>query len=173
MTDRTFVFHEVRPESLDELRRDGIRRGGSGEKTGGPEQGADTFLDSARSPAEVQRGLSRHDVVYGYLSDGDRLIDIQDGKAVDPPSYAAEREQVLVRMTVDSDRCFVSDLDCYDVVKEGLQSGWSQDALLRWAARYWKQVTPLSDYRPGLYRRPEVMITVDVPPRDIVVVPTD
>src|SRR4051794_21805353 len=167
------VFHEVAPEHIDQILHDGIACSGSGAKTGGAEQQTDTFLDAHIPPGYAERGVSRGSVIYGYLPIGDRLIDIRTGQTVEARTFASRHGQALVRLHVDRSRCFVSDLDCYDIVKEGLNSLWPHEALQRWAARYWDKVVPLERYVAGSHRRPEVMVVGDVDASDITVVSSD
>jgi hypothetical protein len=162
------VYHEVKPDSLDTVLRDGVKRSTHGEKSDSLVKKADDYLDRLR-PEHLPSELSRANAVYGYLSDHDKLIDIQDGAPVDVKEFAVQRSQVLLRMTVELDRCFVSDLDRYDAVKEALEKGDDAD-LEQLASRYWDRLTPLEKYAPGLIQRPEAMITHDVAPSDITVV---
>jgi hypothetical protein len=167
---RIALLHEVCPESIDQVLHDGIRCQGSGEKTAGAEQQADTYLDGHAPACYTERGLGRRTVVYGYMPIDDGLIDITTGEAIDVGAFAAQHEQVLVRMDVERSRCYVSDLDCYDIVKDALKSSWPPERLRAWAARYWTRVTPLNDYAAGSFRRPEVMVIGDIAGPDITVV---
>jgi hypothetical protein len=133
---RVGVFHEVSAERLDQVLWDGIGCGDSGEKTAAAEHGADAFLDAHAPPRYAECGLGRRNVVYGYLPMGDRLIDIRTGQDIEVHAFAAQQKQVLVRTEVERSRCFVSDLDCYDIVKDALSSSWRPEALRRWEARY-------------------------------------
>jgi hypothetical protein len=156
------VYHEVRPETLDEIRREGIKRSDHGEKTDSVVQRTDECLE-ARIPARLSsRGLSRHEVVYGYLSSGTSLIDIRNGNAVDVNDFSLQRDLVLLRITADAELCFVSDLDAYDAVKMCVESDADDTLLRRLADRYWAHVVALEEYQAGQYRRPEVMITSDI-----------
>jgi hypothetical protein len=163
------IYHEVRPESLDKILRDGLKRSDKGEKSDSVVQRADECLDDRMPDELVARGLSRGEVVYGYLSEGDKLIDIRNGDAVEVHQFSAERDLALLRITVDSAKCFVSDLDAYDAVKICTESSADDSLLARLAERYWARIVPLDEY-DGSYRRPEVMVTSDVNPQDIEVV---
>lgn len=170
---RVVVYHEVRPESLEQVLRAGLKRSDEGEKSDAVVQRTDDCLED-RMPADLaRRGLSRRSVVYGFLSSGDKLVDIRDGREVGVEQFAAERELVLLRFDVDSADCFVSDLDAYDAIKVCVDSG-AEDALLsRLAQRYWERVVPVDDYDPGRYRRPEVMVLNDIAAEDITIASAD
>jgi hypothetical protein len=164
------IYHEVRPESLDQVLQDGIKRSGQGEKSDDVVQRTDECLES-RIPENLSaNGVSRREVVYGYMSDGTRLVDIRNGETVDVDRFSAQRGNVLLRITVDSANCLVSDLDAYDAVKMCVDSDAEETILRRLAERYWERVVPLDDYEPGRYRRPEVMVTSDIDADDIEVV---
>ncbi|HEX2211952.1 MAG TPA: hypothetical protein VHH12_00480 [Mycobacterium sp.] len=167
---RIVVHHEVRPESLNAILRDGIRCDDEGEKSDDVIRLTDDCLQS-RQPADLAaRGVSRSSVVYGYLSVDGKLVDIRTGDEVDAERFTAGREQVLLSITVESTDCFVSDLDAYDAVKMCVDSGAEETLLTRLADRYWARVVPFDDYEAGLYRRPEVMVVKDVAPEAITVV---
>jgi hypothetical protein len=160
-------YHEVRPESLNQVLRDGIKRNDQGEKSDSVVQRTDECLE-ARIPDDLRaHGLSRREVVYAYMSAGSQLIDIRNGDAVDANRFSAERDLVLLRITVDSAKCFVSDLDAYDAVKECIEAGVDDSSLPGLCERYWKRVRPLTEYQPGQYRRPEIMVVSDIKPEDI------
>lgn len=167
---RVGVFKELPPENVDQVLREGVRCGGSGAKTAAPERRADAFLDAHIPHGHREHGLGRRNVVYGYLATDGHLVDIKTGEIVPIQFFAARREHVLIRMYVDRRRCFVSDLDCYDIVKDGVESSWPQDALRRWAERYWTRVISLDDYGADRFRRPEVMVLGDVDADDITIV---
>ncbi|WP_233213442.1 hypothetical protein [Mycobacterium hubeiense] len=110
---------------------------------------------------------SRHNVIYGYLPTGPcghHLVDTRNGEAIDVAEFAAQREIMLLRLWVDSQHCFVSDLDLYDAVRELVESG---DVRSDHAERYWSCLTPLDVYGHRRLRRPEVMIAADVGPSDV------
>lgn len=162
------VYHEVLPDSLGNALSEGVKRSTHGEKSDSLAKKTDAYLDRRR-PEHLPSDVSRANAVYGYLSDDDQLIDIKDGTPVGVKEFAAQRSQVLLRMTVELDKCFVSDLDRYDAVKEALEKG-DDAALDQLATRYWDRLTPLEKYDPGPIRRPEALITHDVAPSDITVV---
>jgi len=167
------IYHEVRPESLDKIMQNGIDRGDQGEKSDSVVQRTDECLED-RLPDDLRdRGLSRRKVVHGYLSSGDKLVDIRDGQEVEVDHFSSQRDQVLLRITVDSANCFVSDLDAYDAVKMCVESDADDTILARLAERYWARVLPLDEYEARRYRRPALMLISDVDATDIAVVTPD
>jgi hypothetical protein len=170
---RAVIYHEVRPESLATVLQQGIKCSNQGEKTDSVVQRTDECLET-RMPQQLSAsGLSRRQVVYGYLAVGDQLIDIRTGEAVDTEGFASQRDLTLLRITADAADCYVSDLDAYDAVKMCVESGADDTLLARLADRYWSRVLPLEAYQAGSYRRPEVMVTHDVLAEDIEVVTGD
>lgn len=164
------IHHEARPESLDAILRDGIKRDDEGAKSDDVIRRTDDCLQS-RLPADLAaQGVSRSSVVYGYLSTDGKLVDIRTGDEVDAKEFTEGRDEVLLRITVESTDCFVSDLDAYDAVKVCVDSGAEETLLSRLAERYWTRVVPFDDYEAGLYRRPEVMVAEDIAPEAITVV---
>jgi hypothetical protein len=164
---RVGIYHEILPEKLAEVLREGVTTDSHGEKTDSENDRADKYLDDHRPDDVIARGLSRSRVVYGFLPCDDKLIDIRNGKAVDVIEFATHREQLLVRMTVDSADCFVSDLDLYDAIKDMVES---DDVSSEYAEQYWRRVTPLDEFQFGQIRRPEAMIIRDIEPQDINVI---
>ena len=170
---RVVIYHEIRPESLDQVLTEGIKRSDKGEKTDSVVQRADECLEARIPQHLVAQGLSRQDVVYGYMSTGAKLIDIRNGEAIDVDRFSADRELVLLRITVDPAKCYVSDLDAYDAVKMCVKSGADDTMVSRLCERYWTRVVPLAEYRDSVYRRPEIMVVSDIEPEDIEVVTAD
>jgi hypothetical protein len=166
----TVTYHEIMPESLNEVLRQGIKRGTHGEKSNSDNENTDSFLDAHLAKTLAAQGVSRQNVVYGYLASGDKLVDIRNGELVDVKSFTAEREQLLLRILVPSSCCFVSDLDAYDAVKVAIGSNLPDIERQRRAEQYWRRVIPLTQYEGPRIRRPELMITCDIQPAWIDVV---
>src|SRR5690606_9680655 len=118
----------------------------------------DKFLDINRPLSAKQAGLSRTNNVYAYIGDKVSLIDIQSGKPVPLRSCLKKQETRLLRLHVELEHCFVSDLDIYDAIKSAI-SHHKAVILAELAARYWHAVIPLREFNPGDISRPEVMIT--------------
>jgi hypothetical protein len=167
---RVVIYHEVRPETLGQVLKEGIKRNSQGQKSDSVVQRTDECLEG-RIPEKLSaRGVSRGQVVYGFMSHGTDLIDIHNGKAVPVTHFSAERDLVLLRITVDSTKCFVSDLDAYDAVKMSVKTGADDTMLSRLCERYWERILPLEEYQDGRYRRPEIMVVSDIDPDDIDIV---
>jgi hypothetical protein len=170
---RVVVYHEVRPEVLDAVLRHGLKCDDDGEKSDQVVRRTDDCLETRKPAHLADRGVERSRAVYGYLAVGSNLVDISTGNAVDAAEFAARRDQILLRITADCADCYVSDLDAYDAVKMCVSSDAEDSLLSRLAQRYWTRVIPFEEYRPGLYRRPEVMVCNDVDGQDIEVVSAD
>ncbi|ORX11905.1 hypothetical protein AWC31_35280 [Mycolicibacterium wolinskyi] len=170
---KTTLYHEIEPQTLDDVRRNGLKRKGDGEKSDSDTKTADAYLDTHRPPETIRAQLCRDGVLYGFLPAGDGIVDIRNGAAVDIATFDRDRPQTLLRIAVDPTHCFVSDLDLYDRVKRALKTAESDDECHRLAQVYWQRVIPLLDYEPGSIRRPEAMVVADIEPADIEVVSPD
>lgn len=95
---------------------------------------------------------------------GDKVIDIRSGEAKLPQDISSD-EQTLLKVSLDASRCFVSDLDIYDEIKALLAAGHKEPAK-QLAALYWQSVQPLKTYDHST-RRPEIIVTYDIKPEDI------
>jgi hypothetical protein len=167
------VYHEVQPESLDTVLRDGIKRSTRGEKSDSLVEQVDSYLDSRRPDDVAADGLSRANVIYAYLPYGDMLFDIREGAAVDVKTFAAQRQLLLLQLTVDAKHCFVSDLQLYDDVKSAMKLGDDETVLADLADRYWRKVTHFDHFNRGRFHRPEAMLTCDITPSQITVASPD
>jgi hypothetical protein len=161
------IYHTIAGNSLESARANGLKRSSRGSKgAAGAIVRTDQLLDAHR-PAELrQAGVSRDDNLYGYYVDGRRLVNIVDGELISPERLAVAG-QVLLELEVDAARCYVSDLDTYDAVRQAVERDAGGAELEKLAISYWDKVVVLSAYHPGSLRRPEVMVTYDVPPADI------
>src|SRR5690606_87943 len=124
------VYHEIDPSSCEAALKDGLKRTSRGEK-GDDEliKTTDELLDSRRPSGLSQAGVSRDNNLYAYLSSDDHIIDIKDGLEKPISEFTDRGEQVLLRLQVDSDKVYVSDLDRYDRLKEAVASGLGQPVL--------------------------------------------
>lgn len=157
------VYHEVNPSSLESVLRNGLKRTSRGEKGDDPTIAkTDKLLDQSRPEHLGRAGVSRDGNLYGYITDGDAVIDITDGKMQSIKEFIQSGGQAALRIMVDPERCYVSDLDAYDAVVHAVTHNADDEQLAELAKKYWDAVTPLKDFRIGTVRRPEVMITYDV-----------
>ena len=155
------LYHEIPHDSLAQIMRDGLKRSTRGEK--GDDDAiatTDRYLDDHRPAAIAARGIHRNKSIYAFLGDTDHIIDITNGATLPLADYPLSGS-VLLRLDADMADCYVSDLDSFDAVKSALTQH-DDAALEALAARYWAQLTPLSEYVPGAITRPEVMITTDL-----------
>lgn len=118
---KTTLYHEIEPQTLDDVRRNGLKRKGDGEKSDSDTKTADAYLDTHRPPETIRAQLCRDGVLYGFLPAGDRIVDIRNGAEIDIATFDRDRPQTLLRIAVDPTHCFVSDLDLYDRVKRALK----------------------------------------------------
>lgn len=165
------LYHEISPESLDLVQKEGIKRKSEGVKSDREKQKVDTFLDTHLPEWTAPQQVCRANVVYAYLPDGDsKIIDIKNGDAVPLELYMARSKQTLLAVNVDENACYVSDLDLYDTMTRALELDEQDSTREHLADRYWERVVTLRDYEPGMIARPEVMIAADIRPQDFEVV---
>lgn len=160
------VYHEASETSLGSILKDGLQcsdRGAKGQD--GDIIKADEFLDERRPKALKQAGASRCNNVYGYVGTEGTVVSITDGSVVRLEKKREGYGAVLL-LDIDPTRCFVSDLDTFDAVKDALVSGDTKTAE-RLAGDYWQSLVPFTRYRWQQIRRPEVMITYDITPGHI------
>ena len=165
--ETTILYHEVAPEDVADILARGIAKTSRGEK--GSDRlirKTDQLLDDLRPEGLKVKGISRDDNIYAYFTYEDIVIDIKDGNPVPVNDFIKASDQAVVELSVDEARCYVSDLDVYDAMKDAVSGG--NDASARTLAkRYWEQLIPLVIFEPGLIIRPEVMITYDVPSENV------
>lgn len=164
------LYHELSPETVDKVLAEGIKKDKSGTKRNSSIEKLDTFLDT-HIPDEVKTlGLSRRSVVYAFMASGDKIVDIVTGDEVAVEDYIKDNQMSLLKLKVEPEVCYVSDLDLYDTLRRAMEQDEQDSTREHLADRYWKRVIPLKDYEPGTIARPEVMIATDIEPRDIEVI---
>lgn len=159
------AYHEIKQSEQHSALRHGLKCTARGDK--GSDKSiakTDKLLDECRPPELRAAGVGRDNNLYCYLQDGGKIVDIRDGTHKDWWNIIESPNHRLIEVEVDPDRSFVSDLDLYDDIKETLRHGHLREAKML-AAVYWSRLLPLSEYshRRG-FRRPELMVTYDVPP---------
>lgn len=157
-------YHEASAEAFSSILKDGLKCTSRGAK--GNEQSiikTDELLDKRRTEQLLSKGISRDNNLYAYIGTDANIIDITSGKIIDIEQYTQMRRGHLFRLDVDQKRCYVSNLDAYDRLRQGVENKLPQQTLNQWADEYWSEVIPLNKYHVGLIRRPEVMITSDIP----------
>jgi hypothetical protein len=160
------VYHEINPQKIDEILGQGIRRDKQGDKTDHVVNKVDEFLDT-HLPDGAPADLNRKNVIYAYVSHDDKVIDIKNGELVPTKAFMAKSKQTLLRMMVDAEKCYVSDLDLYDTIKRAMELGEQDSTLENLANQYWQRIIPLYEFQLGAITRPEVMITYNIQPHDI------
>ena len=161
------IYHEVTPESLSSVLSDGLKRTSRGAKTDDKAIVKTDKLLDAHCPEHLRAaGLSRQENIYGYLGTESSVSDIKDGSATSISKKRDQNDQVLLRLIVDTQRCWVSDLDKYDAMKTALMNKSPQQTLLELCDNYWNSLQPLDTYNADM-QRPEVMITYNLPPSNI------
>lgn len=165
------AYHEINPDTLESIRTKGLQRAARGEK--GDKRAikqTDALLD-ANIPAHLRRaGVSRANNNYAYVVTNGKVIDITDGHAIDEQKFITSSSRAVLQLHLDSDLCYVSDLDAYDQLKEAVENEQTDDIINRHVTTYWKRVIPLLAYERKKIRRPEIIIPYDIPPHAITVV---
>lgn len=162
------AYHEANPDDAATILRDGIKRVSRGAK--GDDETiiqADMLLDDHRPSRLKAQGVSRDNNIYAYYCDSGAIVDIRDGKKIPLSDFVGRSTQTVLQLTLDERHCFVSDLDTFDALKKAVADSAPSDLLESLASKYWGRITPLSSYEPGVFRRPEIMITTDIPPHAI------
>lgn len=159
------VYHEANPKAVDSILREGLQCTSRGDK--GDDQNiikADYCLDS-NIPGKLKAlGVSRDNNLYAFVNIGDRIISITNGQEMPIQQFLQQSNQAVFCLEVDPGRCFVSDLDIYDQIRQAIKAQSPKEQLAELSAAYWQKLTPLSQFKPGQILRPEIMITYDLPP---------
>jgi hypothetical protein len=162
------AYHEVSKESLGDVLKHGLKRVSRGEKS--DDQiiyKTDQFLDNRRSNKLAQAEVSRDNNVYAYVAIDDHILDITDGKLVAVSRFIHKSEQCVLRLSLDPTKCFVSDLDTYDRLKQAIKNNESLGIQEDLAKKYWTKVLPFYEYNRNKIYRAEIMVTYDIPPENI------
>lgn len=163
------LYHEVTAEALERTLADGLKAESRGEKGDDPDIiETDTYLDEHRPAPLSRQGISRSDSLYAFVGTENSLVDITNGATVALQDYPLQ-DSHLLRLSIGSDSCYVSDLDRYDAVRKAI-ANHETATLTELADEYWTHLVPLSDFAIGDIARPEVMVTHDIDPTDISVV---
>ena len=163
------LYHEVTKDWLIDILQNGLIRASRGKK--GNDHAiiaTDTYLDAHRPAWVVDHNISRDDALYAFIGTEHSFVDIRNGREL-LLSHHPDPSSSLIRLAVDYKFCYVSDLDLYDELKDLITQNPHEDHSQK-AAHYWASLVPLTKYTSGAIRRPEVIITTDIPPEQITVV---
>lgn len=164
------LYHEATNDSVKEILAHGLKRTSRGEKGDASDIiKTDQYLDERRPGTLRQKGLSRDDNIYAFIGTESSLIDITNGATISLKEYPRQ-DSALLRLSIDESACYISDLDRYDAIKAAI-SNHETATLEELATAYWASVTPLHQFSLGDVSRPEVMITQDIEPRHLALVP--
>lgn len=147
---------------------EGLKCHSSGSKSDDTTQKVDNFLDLYIPNQLRKMGVSRSSCVYGYLGNTETIIDIKNGSRKPVSEFIAKPKMALLKLGVNEERCFVSDLNTYDKVKATFRKGASPSPSQ--AHTYWKSLIPFSHFIERSNIRPEAMIPYNIPPEDIQIV---
>lgn len=162
------VYHEVDWDNLEAVLMEGLMgtsRGSKGADVAIIE--TDQLLDEHCPDRLKEFGLNRDNNAYAYFSEDGAIADIVSGALVPKQIFITRSKQAVLELNVDPRRCFVSDLDAYDTLKSAMQDHEDQYIIDQLANSYWKKILTLKDFNRGAIRRPEIMITYDIPPDSI------
>lgn len=163
-----YAYHEVNPDALEATLTNGLKRDSRGDK--GDDESiikVDKLLDE-NCPEDLKgQGVSRQNNLYAYVQYDDHVISIDNGEPVPIDEFVSRSQQSVLRLQIDPKRCFVSDLDTYDAVKNALKQHVNQKIINELVKSYWDKLTPLPRYTHGTFSRPEIMVTYDVPAADV------
>lgn len=162
------AYHEIQPSMLEAILANGLLRTSRGEK--GDDDAiimTDQFLDACRPQLLIKQGVSRDNNLYAYVCVDNFIINITDGARVPLHAFIITSSQQVLELDINPQKCFVSDLDIYDALKSAIEAHEHQSNLDRLAKSYWAKIVSLSNFDTSIIRRPEIMITYDVPPDKI------
>lgn len=162
------AFHEAKPEDMATILAHGLKRTSRGEK--GDDSDiirTDQLLDEWRPDDLRKAGWSRDNNLYAYVVLDGVVIDITNGQRIPVTRFVASAQQSLLELTVDPDRCFVSDLDLYDELMHAIHNERAKAYLQQIAERYFNTIQPLSLFDGASIVRAELMIPYDIPPHDL------
>lgn len=178
------VFHKTSRDSLPSVLSDGLRCGEQGSHSQDDRvRAANEFLNGA-CPSELKsEGVDRKGCIYCYLGFGDdKVFDVESGRVVDLERWDVGADNAKLRLLIDPEIAFVSDLDAYDALLDRMEERAGEDVLAALAGEYWQRLVRLTDvsvhYRledealvaattapaglPRRLERVEVLVTTDV-----------
>jgi hypothetical protein len=160
----TVAFHEINKDNLELALKVGLKRTSRGDKGDDKEIiKTDKLLDDNRQAVLIQNNVSRDDNLYCYFYYKNKIVDITDGKLKGVEEISRSKSQALLRVSLVPARCYVSNLDLYDEILQSLKRQNTTKAI-ELANKYWQKLTRLDNYdHSNGFKRPEIMVTYDVP----------
>jgi hypothetical protein len=158
-------YHRVKSDELEQVLAEGIKQTTGGKTDDDPDiVRADEFLDTLCPEKLRDTGISRKHNIYLYYDADGFALDVFDGQMRQPQDIVKNKDDVILAVELQAERCFISNLDLYDQVKTALKSEPIDKTELL-ARQYWDQVYPLVEgYKPLANERVEIMVTYDVSP---------
>ena len=184
------IYHKAAKDSLQSILAEGLRYGRQGRHSREDRVAQANDHLTALCPDQLRsNGVDRNGCIYCYLAVDGRIFDVESGVLVDAERWRVEEGMAKLRLTVDPKTAYVSDLDAFDEVAERIGEA-PESTLHKLAERYWQRLVHLPDlcthYRmdghtlvrseqaptalPSRLERVEVLLTVDVPAKDVDVV---
>lgn len=161
------AYHETNPDNLGATLTHGLRRTSRGDKGDDPDiKRTDDLLDALRPESLLAAGVSRDNNLYAYLCTDKSVVDITDGSLVSRPKFIQRSTQAVLELEIDPRRCYVSNIDTYDALKDAL-THYGTLAAEKIAHNYWNSLIPLVDFTLSSIKRPELLITYDIPPHQL------
>ena len=162
------VYHEIESDNIDIVLEEGIKRESRGEKADDNSAArADEILDDLCPAHLKQADVSRDDNIFCYLPYQDGIVDIKDGITKTAQEISANPDESLLKVEIDPLRSYVSDVDLYDQIVEAIEAE-DKEAATELANDYWHNLVLLDEYdHEEGFKRPEVMVTDDIPPESI------
>lgn len=157
-------YHRVNSNELERVLTEGIKQAVEGKTDDDSDiTRTDELLDTQLPEKLRGAGVSRKHNVYLYYDANGFALDVFDGQMRQPQDIVRSEGDVILKVELQTKKCFVSNLDLYDQVKVALKSEPADNAELL-ARQYWDQVYPFVEgYKPSANERIEIMVTHDVP----------
>jgi hypothetical protein len=164
------AYHEIQRDCLSAALKEGLKTSSSGDKNDKYISKTDDFLDQTIPYKLKQVGVNRNNNLYCYFAYKNKVLDIMDGQFKDPHCLSKSADHILLKVKVDPTRCYISDLDLYDKILKEVQYSKVASAQ-KLAKKYWEKITRLDiyDQEQGI-KRPEVMVTYNIPSSQLEVV---
>jgi hypothetical protein len=158
------AYHTIDTHSLQTVLKTGLKRTSRGEKGDKTAiKKTDALLDTHRPGHLIKAQVSRDDNLYAYVADGNQVINITNGEKIDLDTFVERQDQAILQVTIDPEKCYISDIDLFDTIKNAVEANTDARTLRDLAAEYWQNLKPLKDFSINDIRRPEIMIPYDIP----------